>query len=109
MYKNNLVLNSAPSRPIIRNCTFKYKCNRSWDSLTVFLNEPRVRHCDDCNKRVYLVPTPRLLGLALKMDHCVAIPIELVDFGDEINKVADSKQKPKFENRHLVGYVKGIL
>jgi len=95
-------------KPIIRNCTFKYKCNRSWDSLKAFDNEPRVRHCEDCNKRVYLVTTNKLLALALKMDHCIAIPNELVDFGEVINTTIRDKQKPKHQpqQKHLVGYLR---
>lgn len=93
-------------KPIIRNCAVKYKCNRSWDSLTQFENETRVRHCTDCNKRVYLVTTDKLLALALKMDHCIAIPHELVDFGEAVNKVIYDQQHP--EPKHLVGYPRWI-
>ena len=67
---------SDASRYMIRNCTIAFKCDREWESLESVPNVP-VRHCDKCERYVYLCNTSRELIDALAGNQCVAIPIKL--------------------------------
>jgi hypothetical protein len=64
----------------IRNCEFRFKCPRAWESLAETF-DPRVRQCDQCNRRVYC-RTSTELRKAIFADECVAV--EVGSPGEEI-------------------------
>ena len=58
----------------IRNCEFRFECPRSWDSLAETF-DPRVRQCDQCNRRVLYCQTSTELRKAIIADECVAVEV----------------------------------
>lgn len=73
---------SEENRHLIRNCTWKFKCTRTWDSLE--LAKPytfeSTRYCPDCKENVRLVNSESSLFLAIEHNYCVAIPFEITNF-----------------------------
>ena len=74
----------------IRNCEFRYKCPKLWESLDLTGNDA-VRLCGQCNKTVHYCKTPLQLHAAIVANQCVAVEIqESVDsesrmmFGDPL-------------------------
>ena len=73
---------------LIRNCAWKFKCNKTWDSLLhaehyVF---EKVRYCPDCKENVHLVRSEKSLLLAIDHNNCVAIPFEITMSYQQMNK-----------------------
>jgi hypothetical protein len=66
---------------LIRNCSWKFKCTRTWDSLLPAKNYvfERRRYCPDCKENVYLVTCESDLFLAIEHNYCVAIPFEITN------------------------------
>lgn len=65
--------------PLIRNCTFKFKCEKKWESLEVIEDYYDRRYCNDCQKDVHLVENIFDLRKALEFDLCVAVPLRETD------------------------------
>jgi len=57
----------------IRNCAFKFKCEKQWAELEVLAAKNK-RFCNACKHEVHLVDTDEKLLAALKKNWCVAIP-----------------------------------
>ena len=72
---------------LIRNCSWKFKCTKTWDSL--LLAKPyvygKIRYCPDCKENVRLVDNESSLFLAIEHNHCVAIPFEITNTHKQLN------------------------
>jgi hypothetical protein len=73
---------------LIRNCSWKFKCNKTWDSLLEAkpYSFKRTRYCPDCKENVRLVESEKSLFLAIEHNQCVAIPFEITRFSKQLNK-----------------------
>jgi hypothetical protein len=59
---------------LIRNCEFKFKCDKAWDDLRSIPDMPDIfRACDECNKPVYFVSNEEELAFRICRNHCVAM------------------------------------
>lgn len=59
----------------IKNCTandFEYACPKLWSALKPSLTAA-VRHCDHCNRKVYLCKTDADIKLYRSVNYCIAI------------------------------------
>ena len=56
----------------LRNCIFGFKCTANWDEMKP-TPEQSVKHCEQCNKDVYLVTKPEEFVLAIHLNRCVAV------------------------------------
>ena len=65
----------------IRNCEFRFKCPKDWDSL-LKTHDPKVRHCNECNRRVVYCKKASELQRAIIDNDCVAVEIKQPD--DEV-------------------------
>lgn len=63
---------------MIRNCKFKFECEKRWSELLRIKGEPEVRYCTQCLQEVHFVDNAFELVLAMEKDWCVAIPRKLV-------------------------------
>lgn len=83
----------------IRNCEFKLKCPKQWESLRSNPELPNIRYCEVCAKPVYLVNSEEDLAYKIWRNQCIAIPYEL---GSRIfeKEIIKSASKP------LVGHVR---
>ena len=72
---------------LIRNCSWKFKCTRTWDSL--LLAKPyvyeKIRYCPDCKENVRLVDNESSLFLAIEHNQCVAIPFDITNTKKQLN------------------------
>ncbi len=73
---------------LIRNCSWKFKCSRTWDSLSqakpyVF---GKIRYCSDCKENVRLVESQSELFMAIEFNQCVAIPFEITNINNMLEK-----------------------
>jgi hypothetical protein len=68
----------------IRNClpTFHFVCPKRWDDLAA-TDDPAARHCDQCDRQVYLCTTDEQTIAHAKAGHCIARE-ELVDSGPRL-------------------------
>jgi hypothetical protein len=60
---------------LIKNCTaedFEYACPKRWSELKPSLTAA-VRHCDHCNRKVYLCKTDADIKLYTSVNYCIAI------------------------------------
>lgn len=57
----------------IRNCQFKFECDKKWADLEKLKGEQNVRFCRHCLKEVHFIDDAWDLALALDKDWCVAI------------------------------------
>lgn len=57
----------------IRNCQFKFECDKRWSDLKTLEGQTTVRFCTHCLKEVHYVDDAWDLALALDKDWCVAI------------------------------------
>lgn len=75
------------NKHLIRNCSWKFKCTKTWDSLE--LAKPyayeRVRYCPDCKENVRLVESESSLFLAIEFNQCVAIPFDITNVHKQLN------------------------
>lgn len=69
-------------KPIIKNCVLGFKCPESWDTLKALAEDSNIKHCDKCNKNVFLCESEEQLQDAIDKGVCVA-----VDFVKEAQKV----------------------
>ena len=66
---------------LIRNCSWKFKCTKTWDSLLLakpYIYE-KIRYCPDCKEDVRLVDNETSLFLAIEHNQCVAIPFNITN------------------------------
>ena len=63
---------------MIRNCQFRFECDKKWSELLRIKDEPSVRYCTQCLQEVHFVDSWPDLVLALRNDWCVAIPRTMV-------------------------------
>lgn len=61
-------------RPAIENCDneFAFKCPKKWEQLKG-TSDPRVRHCETCDKEVYYCLTDREARKRTELGLCVAL------------------------------------
>ena len=66
---------------LIRNCSWKFKCTKTWDSLLPAkpYTFESTRYCPDCKENVRLVTSESSLFLAIEHNQCVAIPFEITN------------------------------
>ena len=64
----------SPHTKEIRNCEFRLRCPKTWDSLT-HTDNPRIRHCKTCDRAVIYCRTPYELRDAILKDQCVAVEV----------------------------------
>ena len=60
---------------LIKNCTaddFEYACPKLWSELKPSLTAA-VRHCDHCDRKVYLCKTDADIKLYTSVNYCIAI------------------------------------
>ena len=71
----------------IENCKFKFKCNKTWNSLEIKddYSENR-RFCGQCEQDVYFINSEAELQIAILNNYCVSIPaIGPVHFPESTN------------------------
>jgi hypothetical protein len=61
----------------IRNCEFKLKCPKEWESLKTNDSLENKRFCEVCQNVVYYVQNEEELAFRVWRNHCIAIPAEL--------------------------------
>ena len=64
----------------IRNCEFRFKCPKTWDSLKK-TDDESIRFCDQCNRTVHFCKTAGELQRAIIKNQCVALEIKPSDPG----------------------------
>ena len=57
---------------------FAFECPRIWETLTP-TTDPKVRHCADCQQRVYFEDSPAAVESRALAGQCVAIPAPVAD------------------------------
>lgn len=75
-------------RALIRNCSFRYKCGQSWDSLAILpsYDSSYMRYCKKCNQKVYWVGSESEILMHVEANHCVAISFDLTFTAKQLNK-----------------------
>lgn len=68
----------------IRNCEFRFKCPKLWESLDL-TGDDAVRSCDKCNRTVHFCKTPLHLQAAIVANQCVAV--EIHDSGESESRL----------------------
>lgn len=58
----------------IRNCEFTFKCPKLWDTLQP-TPDPKIRLCDQCQRRVVFCRTAAELRRAIIDNECVAVNV----------------------------------
>ena len=86
MYSYSMATNKVTH--LIRNCSWKFKCTRTWDSLLPAKSYTfeRTRYCPDCKENVRLVNNEHSLFLAIEHNHCVAIPLEITGLKKQLDQ-----------------------
>lgn len=91
---------TAPDSLFIRNCRirFRYQCPKTWEQLPPGA-DMAIRHCEQCQKDVFLCRSPDEWEAHSKAGHCVALegfsplPLRLLGFpdysGDADREVSD--------------------
>jgi len=64
------------SNELIRNCKFRFQCNKAWQDLDTTSSE-NIRVCRACGEQVHLCVSDDELRGAMEANHCVAIRIEI--------------------------------
>jgi len=59
----------------IRNCTFKFRCDKQWQDLER-TEDPKVRYCNSCEEEIHYVHTNKELRKAIEANQCVALVVE---------------------------------
>lgn len=72
---------------LIRNCSWKKKCSRTWNSLVEakYMNYELIRFCPDCKEKVHLVADEQDLLQAIESNYCVAIPFDITNLKKQID------------------------
>jgi len=82
-------MDNKESRHLIRNCSWKFKCTKTWDSLLPakpYAFERR-RYCPDCKENVKLITDERSLLLAIEHNYCVAIAFEITHLKQQLEQM----------------------
>ena len=82
-------MTSSEDRNLIRNCSWKFKCTKTWDSLLIakpYAFERR-RYCPDCKENVHLVTSESSLLLAIEHNYCVAIAFEITHLKQQLDQM----------------------
>jgi uncharacterized protein (TIGR02996 family) len=81
-------------RPGIENCdtAFKFRCPKRWENLKV-LNEPAVRYCAFCEKKVYYCHTLEEAKTHARQDHCVAVRLGVVRHPGDLKPPSDRAEE----------------
>lgn len=77
----------------IRNCDFKFQCDRQWDALDK-TKDPNVRYCNKCEDEVYFIRSNEELRDAIVDNHCVALVTGISDI--LMGTVRIKNDTPKF-------------
>ena len=86
--------------PVIRGCEFKFRCQKTWESLESLENYPNdVKYCSACQRDVFLVETDLELKKAVLKNYCVAIPYKM-----RLSTIQESVLK-KSKEGHMVGHI----
>ena len=87
---------------MILNCTFKYKCNQTWDSLeeSKGLNYNLVRFCSKCKEDVYLAESEEEIIWFVETFRCISIPIKRTSLDRLINQHLIGI--PTLRNNHIM-------
>jgi len=56
----------------VRGCTFTFLCSRTWEGLRK-TSDPKIRHCSDCQRKVYLAESQDELLAIAKDKGCAAV------------------------------------
>ncbi len=56
----------------IANCTFKFKCDQDWETMTRTAVDG-VRHCGECDKDVFSCTSIEDVAKHARLGHCIAI------------------------------------
>lgn len=77
-----------PPKALIRNCSFKFKCGQSWDSLARLpsYKESYIRYCEKCDQKVYWVDSQSEVLMHIEANHCIAISFDLTFTAKQLNK-----------------------
>ena len=75
---NTNMENDSKMTGSIRNCSWGYKCEKTWDDLLA-IDRTDHRYCDACEKNVYLCKTADELSTSVLLNRCVAFHPKLVD------------------------------
>ena len=59
----------------IRNCEFRFKCPKLWDSLEL-TGDDTIRLCGKCNRTVHYCKTPLQLHAAIIANQCICVEIQ---------------------------------
>lgn len=59
--------------PLIKNCVFGFQCPKSWDTLKALEESSNIKHCDKCDKSVFLCESEQQLNDAIEKGVCVAL------------------------------------
>lgn len=82
----------------IRNCTIKFKCSKTWESLAE-TKLPNVRYCEGCDRGVHYCENETELKKALDNDRCVAIDLKDI-FGAPYQLLGDLELDPDYD-KHI--------
>jgi hypothetical protein len=86
--------------PKIRNCEFKFRCTKTWESLESLENYPKgIKYCSTCLRDVFLVETDAELKKAVWANRCVAIPLQM-----RISMI-EEKALDGLKRGHSIGHV----
>jgi uncharacterized protein (TIGR02996 family) len=74
-------------RPEIEGCdeAFKFKCPKQWTSLAA-TDDPKVRHCDKCNKQVHYCGTIAEARELAQEGSCVAVSLAVLRYPDDLDE-----------------------
>ena len=77
---NTNMENDSKMTGSIRNCSWGYKCEKTWDDLLALdVDRTDHRYCDACEKNVHLCKTADELSTSVLLNRCVAFHPKLVD------------------------------
>lgn len=65
----------------IQNCSnnnFEFLCPKTWDALKPAFSAG-VRHCDQCQRKVYLCSSDKDIALYSSLNYCIAVPAQPED------------------------------
>jgi hypothetical protein len=82
------ILNCAASGKVV----FEFRCPVQWASMAE-TGDPRKRHCEGCNRDVFMCHDANEAGLRAEQDECIAVPGWLAE---------GVRDHPSVKARHVV-------
>ncbi|EAQ96929.1 hypothetical protein [Congregibacter litoralis] len=82
----------------IRNCSWGYRCEQTWDTL-ITTDSPVEKYCDSCERRVYLCDTLDDLASVVAENACAAFSIKLIKPAEDDEMVVGDMQVPPIRLR----------